>query len=773
MKRKISIFFALIVISTLVFPMSISAKTTGKCGPKLKWSIDYPTGTLTITGTGPMDDFTVDYGSSDNSDTVPWYDDRTSNIEKVVIAEGVTSIGKDAFRGCEVMKSCIIPSSVKVIGDHAFEDCDSLANVTIPDGVTTIGDKAFWWCENLTKLVIPSSVKTIGEYAFELCENLTTVTMKSGVISIGKGAFAHCNGLTNINIPNSVTKIGKEAFEGCDNLTSVTIPGSVQTISENAFLRCRKLNTVTIGKGVQKIGKQAFSACYKLANIDLPNSVTTIESQAFGGCVSVNVPASATTIAADAFKDEFGHCKVNVAKGHPSYSSQNGVLFNKNKTVLYTCPNISGHYTIPNTVIEIKPFAFSMCYNMTSITISNSVKVIGEHAFSNSGLTSVVMPNSVTQIGDSAFAFCEDLRNVTLSSSITKIEEATFSACKALKSITIPNGVTSIGSQAFQACDLLNSITIPDSVTFIANDTFAYSKKVTICSESDSYAQKYAKTNGIPFVASNHKHTYGEWKETKAATCTDKGMQKRACSVCQNSETRTIDALGHNWGSFAVVQEATLTTEGTLERKCKKCGASEQKKTPCAISDASTGVSIETAAGVFADSTELIIEKINDTTLNNTIKKSLEKITSKYIAYDIYAMQEGKAVQPNGEIELTFKIPSSFSKNIALYYVADNGETEKLDSVINDDNMITVKTTHFSYYVICDLNAPVSETTETSVDNITDGKDTLSDVENTEKNASETKKPLVVYVLVILAICAVVVIVVVIVLRKKNYNTQK
>jgi hypothetical protein len=96
-----------------------------------------------------------------------------------------------------------------------------------------------------------------------------------------------------------------------------------------------------------------------------------------------------------------------------------------------------------------------------------------------------------------------------------------------------------------------------------------------------------------------------------------------------------------------------------------------------------------------------------------------------------------------------------------------------LDSVINDDNTITVKTTHFSYYVICDLDAPVIDTTEPSADNAADGNDTSSDDENLEKNADGTKNPLTIYVIVIFAVCAIVVAVVMIVLRKKNGHSQK
>ena len=167
----------------------------GLCGDNAKWILDNATGTLTISGTGDMYDYN-DYFS------VPWYA-FTEDIKKVVINNGITSIGDHAFYNCTSLTSITIPDSVTSIGDHAFENWASLTSITIPDSVTSIGAMAFYYCLSLTSITIPNSVT-----------------------SIGNGAFENCISLTSITIPNSVTSIGYSAFENCTSLEDVYYTGT-------------------------------------------------------------------------------------------------------------------------------------------------------------------------------------------------------------------------------------------------------------------------------------------------------------------------------------------------------------------------------------------------------------------------------------------------------------------------------------------------------------------------------------------------------------------
>ena len=177
-------------------------------------------------------------------------------------------------------------------------------NYTIPNSVTTIGNQAFSGCNSLTSINISNSVTTIGWAAFSDCDSLTSINIPNSVTTIGNGAFGDCKSLTSINIPNSVTTIGKDVFWGCKSLTSINLPNSVTTIGKAAFCRCESLNSINIPNSVTTIGSLAFACCLSLTSINVPNSVTTIENRAFTSCeslTSINIPNSVTTIKSQAF----------------------------------------------------------------------------------------------------------------------------------------------------------------------------------------------------------------------------------------------------------------------------------------------------------------------------------------------------------------------------------------------------------------------------------------------------------------------------------------
>ncbi len=216
-------------------PKTVAA-TSGKCGENVQWSLSG--GTLTISGSGKMKDYSYNVYA-------PWSDQREA-IQKVVIKDGVTSIGDYAFANCESLTSVTIPGSVTSIGGHAFSWCLVLEDVMIPESVTSIGDWAFEYCCALTDIAIPTGVTRIGEHMFFYCGNLKSVTIPDSVTSIGTYAFFYCMALTDVTIPESVTNIGRIAFESCEALTSVTIPASVTSIGEWAFEDCKSLASITI-----------------------------------------------------------------------------------------------------------------------------------------------------------------------------------------------------------------------------------------------------------------------------------------------------------------------------------------------------------------------------------------------------------------------------------------------------------------------------------------------------------------------------------------------
>ena len=345
-------------------------------------------------------------------------DNEIINIPSTINDKKVTSIGDYAFSDCSGLTSVTIPDSVTSIGNCAFDGCSGLTNVTIPNSVTSIGDYAFCKCSGLTSITIPNSVTSIGNSAFYNCKSLTSITIPDSVTSIGDYAFSDCSGLTSITIPDSVTSIGNSAFSSCSGLTSITIPNSVTSIGASAFRYCSGLTSITIPNSVTSIGDYAFSGCSGLTSITIPDSVTSIGNCAFYSCSSLK--------------------NITVSSNNKNYTSEDGVLINKDKNELMQYPIGKNEtaYTIPNGVTSIGDGVFYWCYGLTSITIPNSVTSIGDRAFrSCSGLTNLVLPDSMEEIGSYAFDDCSSLSYVVIPKNIKKIDSLAFSSCKKLKDV--------------------------------------------------------------------------------------------------------------------------------------------------------------------------------------------------------------------------------------------------------------------------------------------------------------------------------------------------
>ena len=223
------------------------------------------------------------------------------------------------------------------------------------------------------------------------------------------------------------------------------------------------ISQVVINDGVTSIGSSAFWNCIGLTSVTIPNSVTSIGFMAFFYCTvltSVTIPNSVTSIGVDAFLGCFGLTSIDVVSDNSNYCSVDGVLFNKNKTILIQYPmGKQGAYTIPNSVTSIENDAFYACTGLTSVTIGNSVTSIGESAFQDcTGLTSVTIGNGVSSIGNFA-----------------------FTSCRRLTSVTIPNSVTSIGDGAFYECTGLTSVTNYAATPQIINNSVFLSVNMSAC----------------------------------------------------------------------------------------------------------------------------------------------------------------------------------------------------------------------------------------------------------------------------------------------------
>lgn len=300
--------------------------------------------------------------------------------------------------------------------------------------VTAIADYAFYYNESLTSVAIPESVITIGRHALAGCSSLTSI-----VVSASNTAYSSEDGVlfnkgkTHLiqyparksgiyDVPDGVTNIGDTAFFECWYLTSVTIPVGVISIGNSAFSRCSGLRGITLPTGVSSIGDCAFYECRNLAYVDIPDSVTSIGACAFSDCYGLtNVVLSSHV--ANIGDRAFGRCTflagIEVSASNPTYSSEDGALYDKDKTHLIQYPGAkSGHCTIPASVTSIGDYAFELTLGLTSVIIPDSVTYIGDYAFSDSwSLTTVVIRGVVTRIGDYAFYRCLNLTRVCFADS--------------------------------------------------------------------------------------------------------------------------------------------------------------------------------------------------------------------------------------------------------------------------------------------------------------------------------------------------------------------
>ena len=353
-----------------------------------------------------------------------------------------------------------IPDTVKTIDAYSFYYCDALEEIIIPESVTTIGATAFYNCTSLREVSIPSSVKNIGYNAFKGClfsainvaEDNSYYSSKDGVL-FNKDAttliqYPSGKTATLYSIPNTVTNIYSYAFFNCTSLTEIEIPESVTTIGDYAFSYCTNLKNVSFSDSVTSIGPNVLDECTAIETIYFGAGINTIDESFFNDC--------------DALKE------INVSENNANYSSENGVLFNKDKTELIRFPQNSPitDYEVSDGVTTINYNAFYECDMLIELTLPVSISKMGGYdGFASLGpfygcesLTSLYFEGSA-----------DDWVKISFGSSYSNpmyyAENEYFNGMLALD-VVLTESTTSINDYAFYGCDL-TSITIPDSVTTI------------------------------------------------------------------------------------------------------------------------------------------------------------------------------------------------------------------------------------------------------------------------------------------------------------------
>lgn len=507
-----------------------------------------------------------------------------TGIKKIDLPNNITEIGTNSFMNSSISE-ITIPNSVTTINDYAFNSCEKLKTLNFNAENCVLGSSVFSGCDALSDVNFGLNVKKIPDGLLRRCEGVKKIEIPNTVVEIGNYAFQY-SGLTEITIPTSVEKIGQYAFGYCDNLksvyydakdcttnqsfykssiNSVEFGGNVVKIPESLFLNCNNITSVKLSDSVKEIGQYALFGI-AITDLTIPKNVSNIARLAFG---SENL----TTLYYNAkncdFEDEMSfELLTNLVIGEdveklPSY-------------FLYDCNNLT-ELTIPENIDSIGGFSINFCENLKKVyfnaencnietiaapneicnvfwactaleevvigdnvtiipnnlfdncsslkkvSMSNSVKSIGNYAFSTTALETVMIPENVTFMGDGAFsscdslkslyynaefcnmegnnespifAFCNALENVVFGENVKNIPFGLLYYCQNLTEVQIPNSVVEIGAQAFNGSNL-SKIEIPDNVVKIGERAFQHCYNVSSIKIGKSVEEigKYAFRN--------------------------------------------------------------------------------------------------------------------------------------------------------------------------------------------------------------------------------------------------------------------------------------
>lgn len=401
-KNSLAVMMAVLMAfsSVALLATKADAAYNGNCGDSLEWALDKSTGSLTVSGTGAMTNYSTTY--------IPWRSVR-SEIKSVIIGDGVTSICNYAFFDCANLAEISIAATVTQIGTLAFAQSPSITAVSVDSGNLNYTSDASGalFDKNQTQLIqypvgneranyeIPASVTTVCEDSFRYAENLTSVTLPERLTNIGEEAF-YGSALTSVMIPASVTSIGKNAFGWCPSLKTITVNADNKNYSSDEYgvlfnkdktelikypNDCAKTD-YSIPDGVKALAENAFENCYKLSHVTIPSSVVSIGNGVFFNCYLKGI---------------------TVDSANQNYASDdNGVLFTKDKTELIQYPirNEKSDYIVPDGVVTIKESAFQNCQTIKSVSIPESVTTIENYAFMLCGkLEFVHLTDGTTSIG--------------------------------------------------------------------------------------------------------------------------------------------------------------------------------------------------------------------------------------------------------------------------------------------------------------------------------------------------------------------------------------
>lgn len=685
-----------------------------------------------------------------------------SSLETIELSENLESIGNYAFYRCTKLSDIEIPDLITYIPSNAFASCNNLINADL-NSCTIIGLSAFENCSKLETVILSETTKTIGEKAFKNCRKLVNIELPQSLDYINAKAFYDCVCLKSLSLPETMIRIEKEAFCGCINLESINIPDGITSISNGLFQDCEKLKNVQLPASITSIGSYSFKACKALTAINIPDNVTQIGALAFYQCTNlecdINISKALTNIGTGAFRICNNIKSFIVDSENTNYSSdENGVLFDKDKTVLlqYPAGNQSVDYIVPDTVNEIGDYAFWASYSLKNITVPDTIEYVGEYAFTHSGfsndlanwdngflyldnylvainieevpsecklysktkliaektfynndnITKVTMSDDVEYINDFAFYDCDNLQTISLSNNLKNIGASAFSGCSALSDIKIPENVALINEKTFYNCSSLESVTLNEGLTEIGSMAFGSTASLTeiyIPQTVISLAYDAFKSSGIADIY--YGDSKAEWKRlANGATFNDATVHY---TLRSDDESVIINHTDDNFDYEAGNVHLVVTDLGKASSSYEQNGFYNRlMANPIQVLDIK-----------LVDGDGNNIQPLSDETITVKIKASEEFMNlmksglAAVSEYDIKAenidfSDDCFVFENNGE---TISVPAaeSFLKKFKIiHWYSDAVEPTDHESFTHDElsvenGYIVLETDHFSEYAVC------------------------------------------------------------------------
>ncbi len=648
-------------------------------------------------------------------------DGKTCSGE-VIIPDNVIAVNKDAFYNCDEITSVEVPKSVTEIGYDAFYSCDNLESITIEnptceiyDSETTISNayiygytnSAAWFdgviygYENSTAqayadkydiafgylgtdpLVTVPAVTTTPEpvytWAPAMTESETTPTYLysdlkyyiAGENAVICGYEPSETTQTTVSVPEeidgkTVKGIDSNVFNGCDTIKEIILPNSITSVGKRAFYNCTALEKINIPDGVAIIYDETFEGCENLKSISIGSLMSTLE----------NIPYSQKSIE-----------EINVSENNHYFSSENGVLYNKDKTEVIVVPDSTlTEFIIPDSVTNIRSGAFDDCNMLERITLGAGITTLENIPYTLSCVEQInVSEDNLYYSAENGILYDKtktvlikcpksDITEMVIPETVVAVSGSAFTGCTALSTVKLGENVTSIGNNAFYGCNQLSEIVIPSAVTFMGERSVGYSSEGNLIDGFKIYgtdgttAEEYALENGITFVDVNKdvmlSHTELVLKVGEQELLTVSNYASGVTWLSENTDvvtvkdgyvtatgegTATVYAIAGDYtltcnitvsDTEAVTTSTTVTTEKNTTTQTTATSVSDtEKKTSVsatttkstATSGSSTSVTTnKTTSSVNSSTSATTTSVIKETTVSTTSSKvtSTEKVTT-------------------------------------------------------------------------------------------------------------------------------------------------